>query len=108
MVCDGSSVDKARINTNFQIAQSPSQANSGCWGLLRLSLIDGMHLNVLAQKLISPLDPCAQVFDVIALRVVVAGNKHDCYYAQRCIQELYRCMPGRSKDFIRGIKKANG
>lgn len=36
------------------------------------------------------------------------GNKHDCYYAQRVVQQLYRCMPERSKDFIKVIKKANG
>jgi (p)ppGpp synthase/HD superfamily hydrolase len=45
---------------------------------------------------------------VIALRVVVSGNKHDCYQAQRVVQGLYRCMPERSKDFVRVIKKANG
>lgn len=49
-----------------------------------------------------------KIFDVIALRVVVSGNKHDCYYAQRVIQQLYRCMPDRSKDFIKVIKKLNG
>ncbi|KAG1675682.1 hypothetical protein FOA52_002391 [Chlamydomonas sp. UWO 241] len=48
------------------------------------------------------------IFDITALRVVVSGNKHDCYVAQRCVQQLYRCMPQRSKDFIRVIKKANG
>jgi GTP pyrophosphokinase len=49
-----------------------------------------------------------KIYDVIALRVVVSGNKHDCYQAQRVVQGLYRCMPERSKDFIRVIKKANG
>lgn len=45
---------------------------------------------------------------MIALRVVVSGNKHDCYVAQRAVQQLFRTMPERSKDFIRDIKKANG
>ncbi|GAX83616.1 hypothetical protein CEUSTIGMA_g11040.t1 [Chlamydomonas eustigma] len=49
-----------------------------------------------------------RIYDVIALRVVVSGNKHDCYQAQRVVQGLYRCMPERSKDFIRVTKKANG
>ena len=49
-----------------------------------------------------------QIFDVIAIRVVVSGNKHECYVAQRVVQELYRTMPERSKDFIRVVKKANG
>lgn len=40
--------------------------------------------------------------------MVVSGNKHDCYFAQRAVQQLYRCMPERSKDFIKVIKKANG
>uniref|UniRef100_A0A7R9VEP8 RelA/SpoT domain-containing protein n=1 Tax=Chlamydomonas euryale TaxID=1486919 RepID=A0A7R9VEP8_9CHLO len=48
------------------------------------------------------------IYDLIALRVVVSGNKHDCYFAQRAVQQLYRCMPERSKDFVRVIKKANG
>ena len=45
---------------------------------------------------------------MIALRVVVSGNKHDCYVAQRAVQQLFRTLPERSKDFIRDIKKANG
>ncbi len=49
-----------------------------------------------------------KIYDVIALRVVVCGNKHDCYLAQRVVQGLYRCMPERSKDFIRVTKKPNG
>lgn len=53
-------------------------------------------------------DTIDNIFDIIALRVVVSGNKHDCYFAQRAVQQLYRCMPERSKDFIRVIKKANG
>mmetsp|Transcript_3470 Transcript_3470/g.7564 ORF Transcript_3470/g.7564 Transcript_3470/m.7564 type:complete len:710 (-) Transcript_3470:1192-3321(-) len=48
-----------------------------------------------------------QVFDVMALRVVVS-NKHDCYRALRAVQSVYRCMPGRSKDYIKDIKKPNG
>ncbi|KAF5843689.1 hypothetical protein DUNSADRAFT_10864 [Dunaliella salina] len=48
-----------------------------------------------------------QVYDVTALRVVVT-NKHDCYVALRVVQELYRTMPSRSKDYIRGERKPNG
>lgn len=48
-----------------------------------------------------------KVFDVTALRVVVT-NKHDCYRALRCVQETYRIMPERSKDYIREERKANG
>lgn len=48
-----------------------------------------------------------QIFDVTALRVVVA-NKHDCYVALRVVQELYKTIPNRSKDFIKDIKKPNG
>ncbi|GFH21492.1 RSH [Haematococcus lacustris] len=48
-----------------------------------------------------------KVYDVTALRVVVA-NKHDCYVALRVVQETYRTMSGRSKDYIREEKKPNG
>ena len=64
------------------------------YGIWRKMVEDGTHAD--------------KVYDVIALRVVVSGNKHDCYSAQRVVQELYRCMPDRSKDFIRDIKKLNG
>ncbi len=47
------------------------------------------------------------VYDLMALRVVVP-HKHDCYAALRAVQSVYRTMKGRSKDFIRDIKKPNG
>lgn len=48
----------------------------------------------------------AQVYDIQALRVVVP-HKHDCYVAQRVVEELWSPMPGRTKDYIRN-RKANG
>lgn len=48
-----------------------------------------------------------EVYDVTALRVIVA-NKHDCYRALRALQSVYRCMPNRSKDYIKDLKKPNG
>lgn len=48
-----------------------------------------------------------KVYDVTALRVVVT-NKHDCYRALRAVQAVYRCMPARSKDYIKDERKANG
>lgn len=49
----------------------------------------------------------SQIYDVTALRVVVT-NKHDCYQALRVVQEAYRNMPERSKDYIKEERKANG
>lgn len=49
----------------------------------------------------------SQIYDVTALRVVVS-NKHDCYGALRVVQETYRTMPNRSKDYIRDDRKPNG
>eukprot|EP00798_Chlamydomonas_sp_ICE-L_P019959 gene19959-26667_t len=49
----------------------------------------------------------SQVYDITALRVVVS-NKHDCYRAQRVVQCVYGCMRGRTKDYIKVIRKTNG
>mmetsp|Transcript_19384 Transcript_19384/g.33486 ORF Transcript_19384/g.33486 Transcript_19384/m.33486 type:complete len:777 (+) Transcript_19384:216-2546(+) len=48
-----------------------------------------------------------KVYDVTALRVVMA-DKHQCYQAMRCVQEVYNCVPNRYKDYIKQEKKANG
>lgn len=47
------------------------------------------------------------IYDVLALRVVLA-DKHDCYKAMRAAHGLWRCVPGRYKDYIRAPKKDNG
>lgn len=47
-----------------------------------------------------------RVFDVTALRIVVA-DKHDCYRVLREVQSLWQEVPGRLKDYIKS-KKANG
>ncbi|KXZ51474.1 hypothetical protein GPECTOR_12g437 [Gonium pectorale] len=47
------------------------------------------------------------IYDLMALRVIVS-SKHECYTALRGVQSAYRCMPERSKDFIKDIKKPNG
>jgi (p)ppGpp synthase/HD superfamily hydrolase len=48
----------------------------------------------------------ADVYDVIALRVVV-DSKHDCYRAMRGVQECWAPVPARFKDYIR-VPKGNG
>ncbi len=51
--------------------------------------------------------PLDQVFDIIALRVVLAGDELDCYRALGIIHGHYRPLTNRFRDFI-AAPKSNG
>lgn len=66
------------------------------------------HLYSVYRKMIMQNRPFEDIYDLLAVRIILEGNDpNECYYVLGIINQLYKPIPDRFKDFISIPKKNN-
>lgn len=66
------------------------------------------HLYSIYRKMIKQNKPFEDIYDLLAVRIILEENdSNDCYYVLGVINQLYKPIPDRFKDFISVPKKNN-
>ncbi|MBI1931404.1 MAG: bifunctional (p)ppGpp synthetase/guanosine-3',5'-bis(diphosphate) 3'-pyrophosphohydrolase [Ignavibacteriales bacterium] len=66
------------------------------------------HLYSIYKKMIKQNKPLEDIYDLSAIRIILENNdQNDCYYVLGIINQLFRPIPDRFKDFISIPKKNN-